>query len=762
MENEMGNDEDSEEMAPGYYLEDCKELLSQMKEQEKILRLKRRWLMDLPLSAKLMKKLSPLADRTMPEIFLREDDAEFCTIKSSVQKVLGVTYSVNEGQVEDDLRSFYSNYILRNLSSLIDRMTEKGLHRFAELLGDGFVESEKTGKKFKGIIQKHLPIYLNHQNADFRTRMEEIYSLLSNHENFNENPNIFGSSTKYQVAAIRLLAGLEDLPLQALRAMRRKLNGESGHIPRLSTYKHDQKRYIIRYLKNCCMTMLSELNEGEELPQPLAKALAVASLTINLILGHPHVPEFQKFSPAMGSLQNDIATAISLLSSKYRVRSSELNVVFTKLACLEDSEVKLSKKSRRAAVINILMDFLYESSDMEIIPKPLLDAVSYVNKNSRDSDHRSVLKNTVEQEVELVLGFSAQIKQVVWDLVPELEVDNDFSDACMEHFMENDDDEEEEGMHFSRTCGLAPDDLNCSSESFGETISLNSGLLLSAGTVDGSPLFLSPDSHLRSKLQSVHITERDMFEKNNFNMSQWPESEMIEKKPIFDGTFHQSASVGMNKQSNKCSFPVESSPGDSSVPVLPGRTKLCFDVKKETTLCEPAKSAEVLRPSSPTGNKYLFVQKACDDTSMAMYHIIGGMLAELAQAQHLDLSQDSLAYLQRHRSVPDDPKDQIHGKYCLEFFLKSIPGSIDEYISFPKINIVEEGKMLVIDAVMHFSEEIKSWARSGISYPIVVLKIHTDKDLIRICEMSIESGFKDMRVYVPREGQMFGSLPGAR
>lgn len=46
-------------------MEDCKSLLSELKEEDKRLRLKRRWLMDLPLSereSKRIKELNPLSD----------------------------------------------------------------------------------------------------------------------------------------------------------------------------------------------------------------------------------------------------------------------------------------------------------------------------------------------------------------------------------------------------------------------------------------------------------------------------------------------------------------------------------------------------------------------------------------------------------------------------------------------------------------------------------------------------------------------------
>ncbi|EPS70377.1 hypothetical protein M569_04384, partial [Genlisea aurea] len=59
------------------YKEDFKSLISSMKKDESLLRLKRRWLMDLPLSKtdqKRIQEILPGGDKILPESFVREGD----------------------------------------------------------------------------------------------------------------------------------------------------------------------------------------------------------------------------------------------------------------------------------------------------------------------------------------------------------------------------------------------------------------------------------------------------------------------------------------------------------------------------------------------------------------------------------------------------------------------------------------------------------------------------------------------------------------
>ncbi|KAL7176814.1 hypothetical protein ACSBR2_030204 [Camellia fascicularis] len=175
--------------------------------------------------------------------------------------------------------------------------------------------------------------------------------------------------------------------------------------------------------------MLSELGEENKLQEPLAKAMGVGGLWTKLIQGCPFVTQFQQFSPENEALQNEIAKAIWLLKE---VRFLELK----NLQLLLDPKAELSNRSLRTAVKNLLTEYLFECSDMDTIPDYLLETLSIIN---RTAPYRFFSKEEKEEEVEHVLNVSSQVKQILWDLLPEYEFDQDFADAYMEYLEESDD-----------------------------------------------------------------------------------------------------------------------------------------------------------------------------------------------------------------------------------------------------------------------------------------------------------------------------------
>lgn len=592
------------------------------------------------------------------------------TIRSFVQKGFGVHNFVKERQVQENVVSFDSHYILKNLSHLLDGMTNKGLYCFAELLTDGLIEFEKTRWKMMLIIKKYLPTFLNEENHNSQMRMRQISRLLRDPQYFYGYHDVLCAPTEYRIAAERVLDELEELPLETLNAMYRKLKGESGYILELGSYKSHQKRDLIGPVRKRCMNMLSELREGKEPQEPLVNALAVAGLTLKLILGHPAVLEFRKFSPQVESLQTDIAKAICLISSGNKVSIAEIEALHKKLHQWSDSKVQFSKRNLRFAVRNLLTDFLFECGDMEIIPDCLMEAVQDINNRFHDSTCKSASKEEVEEEVEFLLGVSAQTKQIVWDLFPGQEVDQHFANAYLEDLEDRDDNEDDGEVDLPRNCKHCYDDRRGLSESIDETNPFDFSLPISAGNGDDIQSLLSPNSQLNSKLESVHITERDKSEPYDFvHYSSCQHPKMLNNTQSFNGNEHQFSSVEKIEQTDlHASSSTVNQSGYSSL-LSPGGSKSKHDVKTHETLNDSARNAEypdccsssretgiLQHKQCESGNKYLSIQKACDETSMFMYHVIGGMLDEFAQARRLDLSHDNLSYLRSQASVPNGSK----------------------------------------------------------------------------------------------------------
>ncbi|KAJ1418444.1 hypothetical protein SESBI_15948 [Sesbania bispinosa] len=82
---------------------------------------------------------------------------------------------------------------------------------------------------------------------------------------------------------------------------------------------------------------------------------------------------------------------------------------------------------------------------MDKIPESLMQVLDVVNKGSNSGMHNvSLQKKYIEEEADCILNLSAQMKQVVLDLLPDSEFDQDFTDAYMEPLEESDDGSSDE------------------------------------------------------------------------------------------------------------------------------------------------------------------------------------------------------------------------------------------------------------------------------------------------------------------------------
>ncbi|XAR73099.1 hypothetical protein NMG60_11006944 [Bertholletia excelsa] len=324
---------------------------------------------------------------------------------------------------------------LRSLFSMLDDMTNNGLQTFAEMLTGGSIEFEKTRYKMKKIIREYARKVLgNNKDSNKISITEKLSQLIRDSSNFRSNhPSpLIPASQSYHTAVTKVLDRLEDMPFQTLSAMHRKLRGNHDYIPQLRPTKSGWGRSIlINQVRKSCMVLLSELGDKDELPEPLAKAMAVGGLWSKLIQGCPYGTEFWRFSPKIEALQNEIANAICVLNEK--VTFAELK----NLQLLLDPNAELSNRSLRTAVRNLLTDYLFECSDMNVFPEYLLKMLSLINGSARSTPCQFT-SEAMEEDVECLLSVSAQMKQVIWDLIPEYDLDQDFADAYIEDLEDSD------------------------------------------------------------------------------------------------------------------------------------------------------------------------------------------------------------------------------------------------------------------------------------------------------------------------------------
>ncbi|KAH6812558.1 hypothetical protein C2S51_026320 [Perilla frutescens var. frutescens] len=577
--------------------EDFKVLTNQIRDHESTMRLKRRWLMDLPLSYKEQNYFLPMimvrVDRIMPESFLREDDAtqvSYEDIRTCIKKAFGAQREEHIC-VQDDEVVLNSCDGFQEISFALDAMSNKGLYSLVRILTGGLNKFDKTNWRMKRLVKELLPKVIADKNDISKTKLKRCSLRLKEPTNFcGKDMAHFTASESYRAAALTVLDEIKSFRSITLRAMCRKLEGDRGYIPTLRTPEPSRSRKkLVNEVRNKCMKMLADIGTANEPAEQLAGALGVAGLTLKLVMNRPAIRDFRRFSPEMEALHNDIGKALHLLKE---VSLPDLKEVLLLL----DPEVKLSVKGSRplVSVRNLLIEYLYECSEMDTVPGVLIEILGIINgraqrrsrkksstSNVFSSSNESV-KEEIEKEIEHVVNISAHAKEVVANLLPEHEFDEEFADAYMEDLEESD------------TLCVFDDDQRFA--------------------------FRSCSSH-------------DQTEKE-FGSAYYDSVKMTTKSSM--------PRVSGSRARKSSHTDVKSEETTSCSPSTTKNGVSDFQVEE----------MDIVHQHSRSANEYLDLQEACDNTSTVTYRFVGYMLDTLAMAEGLGLSQDNRLYLQNYTSVP--------------------------------------------------------------------------------------------------------------
>ncbi|KAG2727712.1 hypothetical protein I3760_01G170300 [Carya illinoinensis] len=689
-----------------FFQTDCESILSQIKHQEKQMRLKRRWLMGLPTSKSRRKRFEEpefLKQRTLPESLLREDDIFYETIRMHIEEAFGACnaegwHSVNE----DHMVLSGTCSITRRIMSHLDDLTNKGLYLVAMVLTRGSCEFEKTRWKMKKVIKDLLPKVLGSRNHSHQISIcRQLSQLLTDPKNFRKKGVTFfmSRSQSHHAAVKKVLSGLKDLPCEILIVMYRKLKGSQAGMPQLLPRRHGWGRdYLIKQVRKYSERMLSELGEGDELQEPLAKAMSVPGLLLKLTPGFQNssVTEFYPFSSEVESLQNEIAKAILLLKTKVRLP------VLKNLQLLLDPNAKVSNRCLRTAIRKMLTEYLFECSEMDAIPKSILETLAIINSNSQSTLLECFSKGKVEEEVECILSVSALTKQIVLDLLPDHDFDREFTDAYMEELEESDDgnDDDDDGWlledrscQSSRSrCTDSVDEVESTGESIPfnvkpPTSTTNKSIPsspftpqkdLNGGSVEG----LEPND--TSGIDSINpnrIIPSSLSGKSRFH-SRMVDVDMIHDKvegigrsfmPTDSNYF--SSPVSANQRCERCE-------PECNLGIAPANTPL-FISSKFSCGEQTANNDK----QSKCKNQYLAIQEVCDETSMVAYNLIGHLLEKLAQTEGLDLDWRDHLYLRVGKEEQNLSEAYDGGSVVVRVVEEQIP-------SFPRSGIEKVKKLL--------------------------------------------------------------------
>ncbi|XP_060204290.1 uncharacterized protein LOC132632389 isoform X3 [Lycium barbarum] len=650
------------------------------------------WLMDLHLSKieqKKMERLKPPGDMSLPESLLREDDLHYANIQTSVAKA----FEMHKGErtYHGAPTTLLSNSAenLRGTSSMLDKMNNKGLCYIAETVTDSSITFEKTNWQMRRIIKQFLPKILHKHDGSSQTRIKQISQLLKDPQNFRANlgASCF-TSESFRSAAIYVLDRLKKLCPQTLAKMHRNLWDVTDYIPKTQSEIKDRKR-LVKKIREISLKMLSDYEEGDEPPEPLAKALSVAALMLKPELDYcPSQMFFQKLSTDVEALQNDIAKAIRILSDKNKVSFAELRKLPLVLDSYDQASVRL-----RVGVKKLLAEYLLECSDLQSIPENLLESLAIINKTSRHASRKTYSNKEVE-EVECVLTISAQIKQVFWDLLTQCDVSEDFANAYMENVEESYEggDEDEHLSDLPQNCRSDPNVSYSQAESVGNINQSNSHSPITAVRDDGLSSLLSPKLKSSVKLESMYMDDTDSVHSHWFsNSSSFLESKASEDAKSMSGIDYHLRSIGQQEGRDSCPSMSTRDQNRFSTHFSPNKGLGRNDMEEKGTAgdlgCRPSKfiSAKCseekdvsLHRQNSSKNQYLLVQEGSDETSMVAYSLVGCMLNKFAELDGLQLKEDDVSYLQGNIS---DPKNEV---------LKDRRSSCDETTNSTVIHVLEE------------------------------------------------------------------------
>lgn len=580
----------------------------------------------------------------------------FCeTIKKHVEESFGASTAEREHDDQDNMLLYDMHNIERILNLHLDAFTNMGLYHIAKILTGGLVQFEKTRRQMKMVIRESLSKDSRSKNNHWKTDVVKQLSLLLNDpQNFQENSANFLTPTfqSHYAATVKVLAGLEDLPFQALLAMDRKLRSVQRGMPQLQRHRHGRSRgQIIEKVRKNSKKMLSELGKRDELQKPLAKAMAIAGLSLKLKPGCQNSSDagFQRFSPEIRSLQNEIVKAICLLKTK--VRFPELKT----LQNLLDPNADIPNGCLRTAIKKMLIEYLFECSDMDIIPKSLFDTLAIVNRSSRSAPYWCFPKEEIEQEVDCILSVSAHTKQVVWDLLPDNGFDQDFADAYMEELEESDD-----GSDIYDDGDYGDGDVDAESdheaEGFGESVPVDTTM------ENGSSAYLTPKDQLKNS-SSVGPGQECFIRLGSDSHGVISLAQSL-GSPIHCSTTNADISQYQVESRKVCSSMTDGNSfswfltpqerfncnlferhevelNTSQVPVFSS------DLFSDNFLYEHIKTSKQCRRR----NQYVAIQEIYDESSLVAYNVIGHMLEKFAKEEKVDLDWNDSSYLRGNLST---------------------------------------------------------------------------------------------------------------
>lgn len=398
---------------------DCKKIVSVLWSQEEIREKKRRWIVGDPTLSVYSEKSLKKA-KFLPESLLRSSQVieTFLGLRSveSHQVVQEYAHLFDPQTIENPIR-FY-----KSMSFLLTNLKTQALNCVFDIVGEVKIDLERKKSPKNGFEKMILQIFRLMKSDTNNAIVKKLAAVLRDPINYRNHMKLTTLVNAQLISSIRKTVEAIDLmPLQALLAMKRKFDCVQV-VPQIPVCIIGRQKLLLSELKKACDEALNLLKNGDELPEPFAKALSVVLLSIKLSSRKPDIQtsEFFTFNAEIVALQDEILNAIWTIP---KVKTAELKILRSML----DPTSKLTLRAFRTGVVKYLTEFLFECSDIDI-PNLLAEVLSFINRKSkRRLDF--VKQISSKDELEHVMNISAQLKEIIWDNFPAHDVEQTLSDA---------------------------------------------------------------------------------------------------------------------------------------------------------------------------------------------------------------------------------------------------------------------------------------------------------------------------------------------
>lgn len=433
-------------------LQEAKDLILHLQYDEEIQALKQRWLMrrwpEYPeicrSDSQSPSKLGFLMDRYIPESLLRNDNSAVA-MKTDIQR--GFDMFEEESERVNQSQQFkleVSEMQLAEIQGLPDKEIFGSLPLFfkhLKLSALRTLANVVTGKKYRSTryrtirkIKRGLSTLFSQTGENASECLHMALDILRNPSNIHLSSfALTQMASSWPEAAKSTLYQLEKFPIHTLYVMKRMLKrvsvGSKGAGVNRSSVAKRVKQLGWKFLRNA--------QECDPIPEPLKKALLVASLSARQIFGTDGglLQSLGPISRETNALNNDFLKAISHVQ---KLQHGELKDVYS---CLYSDRSFPSIRCRvlQHKIRMLLIDSLLESCD-RTIPEPVMRCMIMINRLGAEKEEAKRKTNPksynrelrVEVESDCVLNVSSHLQQIIWDWTEQAGIDQGWTELHLD------------------------------------------------------------------------------------------------------------------------------------------------------------------------------------------------------------------------------------------------------------------------------------------------------------------------------------------